>query len=301
MDGNDMLIGGTGKDTLLGGTGDDTLEGNEGDDLIEGGEGKDTVSFEHASSAIMIDLKNKNPQDTGVGSDKISGVENVLGSAYNDIIEGDSGDNVLDGAGGVDRVSFLSAANGVNVDLSKTDAQDTGDGKDTLLHFENLIGSTYSDTLMGNDSANKIEGREGNDTLSGGAGDDVLEGGAGEDWFFADDGADSIDGGINNDTVDYSRTDKAIDLILKGALETKVSIDATLEQDTLKNVENIVGSTASDDITGDSSANTLRGVVAFSVGFAIVLMLERSKCYLFAVMMDEGMQYIFTRKLGPLN
>ncbi len=59
-----------------------------------------------------------------------------------------------------------------------------------VINFENVVGSSYTDTITGNDANNILYGGGGADSLSGGAGDDILvfdaadttvEGGAGRD------------------------------------------------------------------------------------------------------------------------
>src|SRR5690606_34240719 len=56
-----------------------------------------------------------------------------------------------------------------------------GDPTDSILGFENAIGSFFNDILVGNDNNNRFEGGRGDDTLTGNGGDDVLLGGEGED------------------------------------------------------------------------------------------------------------------------
>ena len=112
------------------------------------------------------------------------------------------------GAAGTDTASYQAgAAAGVSVSLAVTTAQNTiGAGVDTLINFENLIGTAFNDTLTGNSGANVIDGLTGNDTLNGGAGNDPLTSGVGND--SVNDGAanDRMDGGaVGTDTVSYDR------------------------------------------------------------------------------------------------
>ncbi|MCY1370203.1 RTX calcium-binding nonapeptide repeat (4 copies) [compost metagenome] len=72
----------------------------------------------------------------------------------------------------------------MNASLAVTTAQATGgSGSDTLLNFENLVGSNFNDILTGNAASNILDGGLGNDVLIGGAGADHLFGGAGLDRF----------------------------------------------------------------------------------------------------------------------
>jgi Ca2+-binding RTX toxin-like protein len=108
------------------------------------------------------------------------------------VIEGGAGNDTMNGSGGIDTVSYASAASAVTVNLATATGQNTlGAGTDTLSSFEWLIGSGFNDTLTGSTAANNIYGGAGNDTIQGGNGNDILYGGA---------GTDTLTGGANADT-----------------------------------------------------------------------------------------------------
>ena len=97
-----------------------------------------------------------------------SHIENLTGSAFDDTLEGNGGNNVLAGGAGHDTITYERALAGVAISLALTNAQNTGGaGSDTLSGFENLIGSAFNDTLTGNAGVNVITGLDGNDTLAG--------------------------------------------------------------------------------------------------------------------------------------
>ena len=65
-----------------------------------------------------------------------AGAANGTGNELNNIIYAGAGNNVIDGGGGIDSVSYASAISGVTVNLSLTTAQATGgSGTDTLLNI----------------------------------------------------------------------------------------------------------------------------------------------------------------------
>ena len=188
--GNDTIIGNSSNNTLNGGGGADTLFGGIGADALIGGAGTDTANYASSSAGVTVNLL------TGLGSggdaqgDTLSGIENITGSAFADVLTGDNGANTLvGGAGadvlvgglGTDTADYSSSAAAVNVNLL-TGSGAGGDAQgDTLATIENIIGSAFADTLTGNAVANTLDGRSGNDTLIGGAGADALIGGAGTD------------------------------------------------------------------------------------------------------------------------
>ncbi len=159
------------------------------------------------------------------------------GGEGNDFVQGTLGDDTLIGGIGNDTVSFVTAfsntATGVTVDLNLQQgaAQNTvAAGMDTLIGFENLIGSQYNDTLTGDANDNIIEGGLGNDVLVGGNG---------------------------NDTASYAGATAGVtvSLALQGAGQNTVNAGT----DTLSGFENLLGSGFNDSLTGDASANILTG------------------------------------------
>ncbi len=93
--GNDTIITGSSDDHLYGEDGNDVLEGGAGNDTIDGGgawnaPGMDVATYEHAASAVHVDLHLLNQvQDTGgAGKDYLTGIEGLRGSAFNDVLTG---------------------------------------------------------------------------------------------------------------------------------------------------------------------------------------------------------------------
>ncbi|WP_448538895.1 calcium-binding protein [Sphingobium yanoikuyae] len=264
--GNDTIRGGAfrGADALFGGAGDDVLEGEDGNDELSGGEGIDTVSYEHATAGVTVSLSATGWTNTvGAGTDWIYGCENILGSAFadvltgddgnnvltglagadvlsglggDDVIEGGAGDDVLSGGAGIDTASYEQAAAGVQVSLL-TGLATGGAGNDTLSGIENIRGSAYADGLTGDD---------GNNALSGLAGDDLIEGGAGDDI---------LSGGVGIDSVSYEYAVAGVQVSLAAGVAT-----GGAGNDQLSEFENIRGSAYADMLTGDNGVNVLSGL-----------------------------------------
>jgi len=96
-------------DTILGTDGDNVIDGGDGDDLLTAGAGNDTLSYASASGGVRASLTN-GAQNTGLGTDTISGFENLTGSNFNDRLIGDANANVIKSGNGLDVVS-LGAGN----------------------------------------------------------------------------------------------------------------------------------------------------------------------------------------------
>lgn len=127
--GVDTLTGGAGNDSVWGGDGNDLLDGGAGDDTIDGGAGIDTVSYALAGAGVEIDLSLVEDQLTrGAGVDTLISIENVIGSAFADVLAGNAAANVLTGGGGNDRFVFAGplTAGDVIADFSTGDLIDLG-------------------------------------------------------------------------------------------------------------------------------------------------------------------------------
>ena len=131
------------------------------------------------------------------------------------------------------------------------------DGTDIINETVTLLGGDGDDTLSGQADTNRnlvLEGGDGNDTLTGGNLDDVINGGADDDLIEGGLGTDDLDGGSGIDTVSYENAASGVGVDLSTG--TAVGGDGN---DTIANVENIVGSDFSDTLIGDDGANVIEG------------------------------------------
>jgi hypothetical protein len=104
----DRISGNSEDNHLAGGAGNDTFKGHSGRDTIDGGEGTDTVRYDWSESGVYVDLQN-GFANTGVeAGETLNSIENVVGSAYDDTIVGNEGDNAVTGGGGRDVFRFMT-------------------------------------------------------------------------------------------------------------------------------------------------------------------------------------------------
>ncbi|XP_073515864.1 uncharacterized protein [Phyllobates terribilis] len=162
LEGDDVLQGSSGKDYLSGGAGDDKIHGGEGNDLILGGEGDDVIYPGQGADAVyggtgsdtllfFGDLQNKTGVFVnlhlgyGAGADAEGdlyfGMENVMGTSYDDILIGNDDNNYIRGAGGNDLIQPLGG----------NDFLQGGDGKDIY----NLMDATGTKMIDNYDSDGK--------------------------------------------------------------------------------------------------------------------------------------------------
>jgi Ca2+-binding RTX toxin-like protein len=253
--GNDTLIGDSNINVLDGRAGNDLLIGGSSPDSLLGGEGVDTASYA-GSSGVSVSLWNNGNSD----GDSLDSIENLIGSSFidtligdagankieggggNDQIEGGLGDDILIGGDGTDSVSFLSSLVKITFDLSKTTAQVTGAGKDTVSGFENVDGSNFDDLLIGDKIGNILYGQDGNDTLRGGL------------------GSDTLDGGDDNDTASFADIATSVSVALTGGSGSASYFNGKIaEADTLISINNLIGGKGNDTLTGDDFDNVIEG------------------------------------------
>jgi len=163
-----------------------------------------------------------------------AGDDIVCGVGGDDVLRGGAGNDLLIGGPGTDTTDHSNAGSGVAVALAAGTA--TGQGTDTLVSIESAIGSPFSDVLAGDD---------GHNTLRGGGGDDRLVGRGGNDTLL---------GGEGSDTADYSRSSSGVVVDLAAGT---ASGDGS---DSLRSMENLVGSAHGDTLLGDAGANSLNGL-----------------------------------------
>lgn len=280
--GADYITGDSGNNALYGMGGNDTFIATSGTDSYDGGTGIDTLDFSSATGIININLFGGLINNGGFGNGgTVTGVENVIGTAFNDTIAGNNdannltggsgddtlhgldgndtlsgdagndtltgglGNDTLDGGVGIDTVSYASAAAGVQIDLGSGIFSDGDGGTDTLLNIENVTGSSFNDILRGDTGAN---------VLQGGAGDDLLKGSG---------NTDTLDGGTGIDTADYSMYGFANNVSVTLNSANTANLSSAAGTNTLIGIENIVGSQGADTISGstDSAANVINGYI----------------------------------------
>ena len=277
-DGNDTLNGGAGDDDLDGGDGDDMLQGGYGADMLTGGDsspvdtddangvyGGDTASYSMSMMGVTVrlhsgqamggdaegDTWNLAAAATYVNADEdevevnLADIENLTGSANDDILAGDFRDNVIMGGKGNDKIY-----GGPNPD-------DAHMMDSTITNADRLVGGDGDDMIWGGYGDDILLGGAGDDMLHGGGGDDTFDGGDGDDMIYADDDDMSIDGGAGDmggtDTVSFARLDEGVTKTLGLTLD-----GATVGQ--ITNVENITGTQDNDMLSGsDGQDNVIEG------------------------------------------
>ena len=100
--GNNALTGAIGADYLYGFGGNDVLWGGADGDTIDGGEGIDTAVYTASNAGVYADISINLYFGGHATGDTLTGIENLIGSSYDDVLVVYTGSNVLTGAAGND-------------------------------------------------------------------------------------------------------------------------------------------------------------------------------------------------------
>lgn len=246
--GDDRMIGGDGNDTLDGGAGNDFFDGDPGNDIINGGPGFDRLGT--GSTADGADTFNGGTESDAVDYRSRTTAVTLSANGVADDGEAGEGDNVgadveqLTGGPGDDTISGSSSQGGsLQGDV----------GNDVLT------GGSSNDSINGGNGNDTITGGAGNDSMSGGAGTDTLDGGPGDDDVNAStfDGADIYRGGPGNDRANYANgASGPLTITLDGVANDGVAGE---NDNVATDIEDVVGGSFDDTITGSAAANELEG------------------------------------------
>ena len=255
--------------------------------------GNDTFDFSGYSQNQVIDLRQAAFSNVGglVGNVSIAlgaVIENAIGGSGNDMIRGNSGNNSLRGNGGndqidgglgIDTVVFSGNRSAYTITWNGQIGTVVGpDGTDTITNVEflqfadqtiaaaptgglvvsgditseTINGTAFGDAINGLGGNDTINGLAGNDTLDGGFGNDILNGGDGDDILIGGFGNDTLNGGNGYDIADYSTA-------VGGITMNGTSVTGAAGNDTLNSIEEVIGSTFSDNLTGTAGNDVIRG------------------------------------------
>ena len=270
----DGVINDPGDNLLHGGRGDDILEGRGGGDTLDGGEDSDTASYKSSPAGVQVTVNDPDHNGAFVATggdaagDKLISIENLIGSAHDDVLTGASNDNVfvggagndiIDGKGGIDTVDYSTEnLDHVQVNLGSSaaaefismpvDHSNLWVSTDHLYNIENIIGTSGADQITGNGVDNVFDGGFGNDILDGGGGINTA---SFQSW---DPPALRLD--LRPTTATISLGTAGHD----GSADRFSTINhAVLEHDTLRNIQNVTGSNLAETITGNEQRNTIDG------------------------------------------
>ena len=155
-------------------------------------------------------------------------------------------------------MSFVGSTAAVAVNLGVTTVQTVNANLMLTLNsatsIENLLGGSGNDTLTGNTLDN---------TLVGGAGSDGLYGAAGNDTFAFNTNtqlnADTVFDGAGIDQLSFVGSTAAVAVNLGVTTVQTVNANLMLTLNSATSIENLLGGSGNDTLTGNTLANVLAG------------------------------------------
>jgi Ca2+-binding RTX toxin-like protein len=226
--GNDTMDGGGGPDTMRGGADNDTYVVNDPGDVVDeeaaGSTGYDTVqswisyALPHYVEALVL-----------IGGASINGFGNEL----DNYLQGNGGNNWLDGSYGADLMKGFGGNDAYVVDnagdvINEIDPGSGGwDAVYSYIDYKlgpNLEGLILLGTLKLDGSGNGL-----NNFIQGNGAANVIKASGGDDTVKGLGGHDKLDGGSGKDTADYSENHKPLAISLNGSNYVTVKVKGNAE------------------------------------------------------------------------
>lgn len=209
-------------------------------DLRDGGGGRDIGDGTRLTFFDSLVVTGGSANDTFIGG---SGADGLSGGDGDDVLQGRAGNDFIDGGPGSDTAVYSEISENVFLSISWDGTSNIGLGgrwEDRVQNVENFITGSGNDYLEGNLNDNRFEGN------------------AGDDFFLGMNGKDDLDGGEGNDTASYADKSAGVFVVLNGATAVDVRVGGLIE-DTLLNVENVLGGSGNDFFYGDALSNVFHG------------------------------------------
>lgn len=206
---------------------DDVLAGTNTSNFLEGGPGNDQISSGGNDASF----------DSPETLESTDFIAPDFFAPYDP--EAPRGDDTVTGGAGVTVLLYDGSVTGMDVNLAAGRA--TGEGTDTLIEVQGVVGSWWDDKFTGDNDANGFAALSGDNTINGGAGEDVLV-------YF-----DAVSGVIANLTTGAaSGTFHA-----HNEQDEEAPLPGT---DTFTAMEDIFGSEFADVFSGDADGNEVFGL-----------------------------------------
>ena len=221
--GNDLankIWGGAGADDIDGEEGEDIIDGGPGGDTIDGDLGLDTVTYENSDAGVRVSLITGRGEGGDAEGDRLSNVENLIGSDHDDRLFGDD-DNFF--------------------------------GDPSTIGTNGLSGGAGDDKIVAGLGIDEVEGGAGADTMDGDADEYATAPvGLGLDFLSYESSAGAV-------TIDLSRQYAVTASAEQQRTHYATGSGGDADGDKFRGFEHVVGGMGNDRLTGDGWNNTLIG------------------------------------------
>ncbi|WP_437882588.1 calcium-binding protein [Pseudomonas sp. LRF_L74] len=248
------IAGSEQDDVLVGTAAGDLIDGGGGNDYMEGGEGGDVYIVDSAGDVIVENAANVvdvydmviASVDWSLGANlenlSLAGeARNGTGNNLRNIIGGNDHDNLLDGGAGVDALIGGKGNDSYIVDDAEDEVVEGSDaGHDQVFSYAaayTLSANVEDLYLLAPHNANG----------TGNALDNVI---------YANAYDNAVNGGAGNDTLSYQFAEAGVTVRMT---TSQAQATGGSGYDSLRNLENLIGSDYDDNLAGNAVANILKG------------------------------------------
>jgi len=166
-------------ENAIGSAHNDTFIASSDKNHFDGLGGINTLSYANSTAGVNVNLATSSASGGHAAGDTFANIQNLIGSAHNDVLTGDANNNVLMGGGGADQffggggfdtVSYQDSPTGVSVDVGNTTlgaGRGTGIAQGDVIanDVERILGSNSNDTFFSTRSDVVLDGGEGIDSI----------------------------------------------------------------------------------------------------------------------------------------
>lgn len=166
-------------ENAIGSAHNDTFIASIDKNHFDGLGGINTLSYLGSNAGVTVNLATGEASGGHATGDTFVNIQNLTGSAHNDVLTGDEKNNVLMGGGGFDRffggdgfdtVSYQDSTTGVSIDVDNTTlgvGRGVGFAKGDVIatDVERILGSNFNDTFFSTRTGVVLDGGAGFDSI----------------------------------------------------------------------------------------------------------------------------------------
>ncbi|CZF81506.1 tandem-95 repeat protein [Grimontia marina] len=159
--GIEVIQGSYHDDIIIGDDADNIFRGGQGADKLHGGIGFDTADYSESNEGVHVNLLSGQGLHGDAQGDVLAGIESIVGSAFNDVLEGSEGEDTFEGGFGDDVLSGGLGSDNYHftqfIGLDRIEEGEDFDAVDEVRFDTSILPKDISLIQQGNDLIIEVE------------------------------------------------------------------------------------------------------------------------------------------------